>query len=70
MSNINNAMKADYLRVLAENKKLKQENANLQKEIHVMKSIIPKDDTESWPTGLGDDEGNKAIITEKRMKDE
>jgi|TARA_R100001224_G_scaffold107813_1_gene83467 hypothetical protein len=54
MSNINNAMKADYLRVLSENKKLKQENANLQKEIHVMKSIIPKDDTESWPTGLGD----------------
>ena len=54
MSNINNAMKADYLRVLAENKKLKQENANLQKEIHVMKSIIPKDDMESWPTGLGD----------------
>ena len=47
-------MKADYLRVLSENKKLKQENANLQKEIHVMKSIIPKDDTESWPTGLGD----------------
>ena len=54
MSNINNAMKADYLRVLAENKKLKQENANLQKEIHVMKSIIPKDEMESWPTGLGD----------------
>ena len=54
MSNINNAMKADYLRVLAENKKLKQENANLQKEIHVMKSIIPKDEIESWPTGLGD----------------
>tara|TARA_Y100001938_G_scaffold128087_1_gene181542 strand:+ start:265 stop:441 length:177 start_codon:yes stop_codon:yes gene_type:complete len=50
----NAAMKADYLRVLAENKKLKQENANLQKEIHVMKSIIPKDDIESWPTGLGD----------------
>jgi|TARA_R100000697_G_scaffold17316_1_gene24257 hypothetical protein len=50
----NAAMKADYLRVLAENKKLKQENANLQKEIHVMKSIIPKDDMESWPTGLGD----------------
>ena len=66
----NAAMKADYLRVLAENKKLKQENANIQKEIHVMKSIIPKDDTESWPTGLEDDEGNKAIITEKRMKDE
>ena len=54
MSNINNAMKADYLRVLSENKKLKQENANLQKEIHVMKSIIPKDEIESWPTGLGD----------------
>ena len=54
MSNVNNAMKADYLRVLAENKKLKQENANLQKEIHVMKSIIPKDEMESWPTGLGD----------------
>ena len=50
----NAAMKADYLRVLAENKKLKQENANLQKEIHVMKSIIPKDEIESWPTGLGD----------------
>ncbi|WP_290942903.1 hypothetical protein [Hyphomonas sp.] len=50
----NAAMKADYLRVLAENKKLKQENANLQKEIHVMKSIIPKDEMESWPTGLGD----------------
>ena len=50
----NAAMKADYLRVLAENKKLKQENANLQMEIHVMKSIIPKDDMESWPTGLGD----------------
>ena len=47
-------MKADYLRVLSENKKLKQENANLQKEIHVMKSIIPKDEIESWPTGLGD----------------
>ena len=54
MSNINNAMKADYFRVLSENKKLKQENANLQKEIHVMKSIIPKDEIESWPTGLGD----------------
>tara|TARA_R100000734_G_C3260932_1_gene59642 strand:- start:158 stop:334 length:177 start_codon:yes stop_codon:yes gene_type:complete len=53
----NAAMKADYLRVLAENKKLKQENANLQKEIHVMKSIIPKDDMESWPTGLGDKKG-------------
>ena len=50
----NAAMKADYLRVLAENKKLKQENVNLQKEIHVMKSIIPKDEIESWPTGLGD----------------
>ena len=50
----NAAMKADYLRVLAENKKLKQENANLQKEIHVMKSIIPKDEIEAWPTGLGD----------------
>ena len=50
----NAAMKADYLRVLAENKKLKQENANLQKELHVMKSIIPKDEIESWPTGLGD----------------
>ena len=50
----NAAMKAEYLRVLAENKKLKQENANLQKEIHVMKSIIPKDEIESWPTGLGD----------------
>ena len=50
----NAAMKADYLRVLAENKKLKQENANLQKEIHVMKSIIPKDEIESGPTGLGD----------------
>ena len=50
----NAAMKADYLRLLAENKKLKQENANLQKEIHVMKSIIPKDEIESWPTGLGD----------------
>ena len=50
----NAAMKADYLRVVAENKKLKQENANLQKEIHVMKSIIPKDEIESWPTGLGD----------------
>ena len=50
----NAAMKADYLRVLAENKKLKQENANIQKEIHVMKSIIPKDEIESWPTGLGD----------------
>ena len=54
MTDMNNAMKADYLRVLAENKKLKQENANLQKEIHVMKSIIPKDEIESWPTGLGD----------------
>ena len=40
----NAAMKADYLRVLAENKKLKQENANLQKEISVMKGMIPKDD--------------------------
>ena len=50
----NTVIKADYLRVLAENKKLKQENANLQKEIHVMKSIIPKDEIESWPTGLGD----------------
>ena len=50
----NAAMKADYLKVLAENKNLKQENANLQKEIHVMKSIIPKDEIESWPTGLGD----------------
>ena len=50
----NAAMKSDYLRVVAENKKLKQENANLQKEIHVMKSIIPKDEIESWPTGLGD----------------
>ena len=29
MTDISNAMKADYLRVLSENKKLKQENANL-----------------------------------------
>jgi len=53
MTDMNAAMKADYLRVLSENKKLKQENANLQKEIHVMKSIIPQDEN-TWPTGLGD----------------
>tara|TARA_Y100000022_G_scaffold172458_1_gene159456 strand:+ start:252 stop:416 length:165 start_codon:yes stop_codon:yes gene_type:complete len=44
MTDMNAAMKADYLRVLSENKKLKQENANLQKELHTMKSIIPKED--------------------------
>ena len=44
MTDISNAMKADYLRVLSENKKLKQENVNLQKELHTMKSIIPKED--------------------------
>ena len=60
MNDMNAAMKADYLRVLSENKKLKQENANLQKELHTMKSIIPKED----PI---DDLGNTGIITEERQ---
>ena len=44
MTDINNAMKADYLRVLSENKKMKQQIANLEKEMAHLKGIIPKDE--------------------------
>ena len=44
MTDMNNAMKADYLRVLSENKKIKQHVANLEKEIAHLKGMIPKDD--------------------------
>ena len=41
---VQRAMKADYLKVLAENKKLKQQIANVEKEIAHLKGMIPKDD--------------------------
>lgn len=41
---VQRAMKADYLKVLSENKKLKQHIANLEKEIAHLKGMIPKDD--------------------------
>ena len=44
MTDMNNAMKADYLRILSENKKLKQQIANVEKEIAHLKGMIPKDD--------------------------
>ena len=43
MTDMNNAMKADYLRVLSENKKMKQQIANLEKEMAHLKGMIPKD---------------------------
>ena len=43
-NNIQQAMKADYLKVLTENKKMKQELANLKKEVAHLKGIIPKDE--------------------------
>jgi len=39
MTDINNAMKADYLRVLSENKKMKQQIANLEKEMAHLKGM-------------------------------
>ena len=41
---IQRAMKADYLKVLSENKKMRQQIANLEKEIAHLKGIIPKDE--------------------------
>ena len=41
---VQRAMKADYLKVLSENKKMKQQIANLEKEIAHLKGMIPKDD--------------------------
>jgi len=43
-NNIQQAMKADYLKVLTENKKMKQELANLKKEVAHLKGMIPKDE--------------------------
>lgn len=43
-NNIQLAMKADYLKVLTENKKMKQELANLKKEVAHLKGMIPKDE--------------------------
>jgi len=43
-NNIQQAMKADYLKVLTENKKMRQELANLKKEIAHLKGMIPKDE--------------------------
>ena len=43
-NNIQQAMKADYLKVLTENKKMKQELANIKKEIAHLKGMIPKDE--------------------------
>jgi len=43
-NNIQQAMKADYLKVLMENKKMKQELANLKKEVAHLKGMIPKDE--------------------------
>ena len=57
---IQRAMKADYLKVLSENKKMRQQIANLEKEIAHLKGMIPKDD----PI---DDLGNTGIITEERQ---
>ena len=44
MNDMKNAMKADYLRILSENKKLKQKIANVEKEIAHLKGMIPKDE--------------------------
>ena len=41
---VQRAMKADYLKVLSENKKLKQHIANLEKELAHLKGMIPKED--------------------------
>jgi ABC-type Fe3+-citrate transport system substrate-binding protein len=41
---IQRAMKADYLKVLSENKKMRQQIANLEKEIAHLKGMIPKDE--------------------------
>ena len=43
-NNIQQAMKADYLKVLTENKKMKQELANIKKELAHLKGMIPKDE--------------------------
>ena len=43
-NNMQQAMKADYLKVLTENKKMKQELANLKKEVAHLKGMIPKDE--------------------------
>ena len=43
-NNILQAMKADYLKVLTENKKMKQELANIKKELAHLKGMIPKDE--------------------------
>ena len=43
-NNIQQAMKADYLKVLTENKKMRQELANLKKEIAHLKGMITKDE--------------------------
>jgi|TARA_R110000744_G_C19255063_1_gene550706 phosphorylcholine metabolism protein LicD len=42
--NIQLAMKADYLKVLTENKKIQKELANLKKELAHLKGMIPKDE--------------------------
>ena len=41
---IQRAMKADYLKVLSENKKMRQQIAHLEKEIAHLKGMIPKDE--------------------------
>ena len=40
---VQRAMKADYVKILGENKKIKQKIANLEKELAVLKGMIPKD---------------------------
>ena len=41
---IQRAMKADYLKAPSENKKMRQQIANLEKEIAHLKGMIPKDE--------------------------
>ena len=53
MTDMNNAMKADYLRVLSENKKMKQQIANLEKEMAHLKGMIPKDEDVDVDLAIG-----------------
>tara|TARA_R100000329_G_scaffold88096_1_gene74088 strand:+ start:3507 stop:3689 length:183 start_codon:yes stop_codon:yes gene_type:complete len=39
---VQRAMKADYVKILGENKKMKQKIANLEKELAVLKAAIPE----------------------------
>jgi hypothetical protein len=53
---IQRAMKADYLKVLSENKKMRQQIANLEKEIAHLKGMIPKDEDIDPSVGGTDNE--------------